>query len=413
MDALMALVANEHANPHTTSYMGLAPFLRDSIAGKDLRLIGAELLALVDEHPSDAPLLMNVSLAMQCLGERELGLAFQAEALAIQRIYPINATEQPARIKVLMLMVPGDIAANTPLECLLESSDIDLVYYFLTFGNLFSLPIPEHDVLLVALGESEENRKILDGLENHLSNWPKPVVNLPKYIPSTDRHVLSKILQGSPGLLIPMTWQTTRSDLIRIAAYGFATGEFFSDCNFPIIIRPVGSQAGRDLEKLQSEDELLNYLSRIQGDKFFIARFIDYRSEDGLFRKYRIAMIDGVSFACHMGVSTHWMVHYVNAGMYEEAWKRVEETNFMAKFEDFAQKHCVALKAIHDRIQLDYFCLDCAETLDGRLLLFELDNCMIVHAMDSEEMFPYKQLPMLKVKIAFQDYLLHLHERNN
>ncbi len=60
--------------------------------------------------------------------------------------------------------------------------------------------------------------------------------------------------------------------------------------------------------------------------------------------------------------------------------------------------------------ELDYFCIDCAETLDGQLLVFELDNCMVVHAMDSEELFPYKQQPILELKQAFQAYLSRLHE---
>ncbi len=53
--------------------------------------------------------------------------------------------------------------------------------------------------------------------------------------------------------------------------------------------------------------------------EFFISRFIDYSGKDGLFRKFRVALIDGKPYACHMGVSSNWMIHYVNAGMYEDA----------------------------------------------------------------------------------------------
>ena len=57
-----------------------------------------------------------------------------------------------------------------------------------------------------------------------------------------------------------------------------------------------------------------------------------------MFRKYRIALIEGRPFACHMGVSEHWMIHYLNAGMRESAPKRAEEACFMAEFDqDFAQ----------------------------------------------------------------------------
>ena len=121
-----------------------------------------------------------------------------------------------------------------------------------------------------------------------------------------------------------------------------------------------------------------------------------------------LPMIDGEPFACHMGVSSHWMVHYVNAGMYDDAAKREEEARFMDGFAEFARRHQQALTAIHERNRLDYICIDYAETTDGRLLIFKADHCMVTHAMDPEDLFPYKQVHMLKVKNAFREYLIRL-----
>jgi hypothetical protein len=102
------------------------------------------------------------------------------------------------------------------------------------------------------------------------------------------------------------------------------------------------------------------------------------------------------------------MIHYVNAGMYEDAQKRTEEAAFMEYFDDFAQRHRAALDAIHQRTKLDYVCIDCAETQAGQLLIFEIDHAMVVHAMDPEQLFPYKQVHMKKVEDAFRDYLVRL-----
>ena len=196
-----------------TPFRGLAPFLRTSINGGDLRAIGQDMLTQASERGDDANLWMNLSLAMQCIGQRDLGLAIQAQALAMKRIYQLSASIQPAKLRVLMLMVPGDLAANTPLECLLEDSDIDLIYYYVTMGNPLSLPVPEHDVLLVAMGDSDENRPLLAALENDLANWPKPVVNAPHFIPATDRSVASVLLKDAPGVLIPPTLYVSRTVL--------------------------------------------------------------------------------------------------------------------------------------------------------------------------------------------------------
>jgi hypothetical protein len=378
-----------------------------SIAGTDLSPIGQEMLARAAES-DDANLWMNLSTVMLCLRQRDSGLAIQDQALALKRIYHLAASEQPAKLRLLMLMVPGDLAANTPLDCLLEHCDIDLDFYFVSPGVPLALPVPEHDALIVAISESDENRKLLATLEHALAAWPKPVVNAPRHIPNTGRAVASALLQNIPGLLIPATLGASRPALQAIANGASHLPDMFDACNFPIILRPVGSHAGVDLDKIEGPDEIASYLARVDETEFFLSRFIDYSGKDGLFRKMRVALIDGAPFACHMAVSSSWMVHYVNAGMYEEAWKREEEASFMAHFDDFAQRHRVALDAIFRRTKLDYVCIDCAETRDGQLLVFEIDHVMVVHSMDPEHQFPYKQLHMQKVKDAFRNFLFRL-----
>ena len=389
-------------------FVGLAPFLRMNIAGDDLRPVGQQLLQLAQQRPDDANLWLNLSLALFCLEQRETALAVQAQALAMQRVYELSAAQRPARLRVLLLCVAGDLAANTPLDCLLEDSDVDLVFYYLTPGNPLAEPIPEHDVLMVAISEDDAHHDALAALEAPLVSWPKPVINAPQHIPAVGREAASRLLADVPGLLIPPTLRASRAQLLAVADRTARLADLFPDCDFPLIVRPVGSHAGHNLEKVDDAAALADYLARVAAKELFIARFIDYRSDDGYFRKMRVALIDGVPYACHMGVSQHWMIHYLNAGMYEEEWKRKDEAKFMANFADFARHHGDALRAIAERTQLGYVCVDCAQTADGQLLVFEIDHAMVVHAMDTEAMFPYKQVHMRKVKEAFRDYLRRL-----
>jgi glutathione synthase/RimK-type ligase-like ATP-grasp enzyme len=100
------------------------------------------------------------------------------------------------------------------------------------------------------------------------------------------------------------------------------------------------------------------------------------------------------------------MIHYLNARMYEDPQRRAEEARFLDDFPAFAARHATALKAIAERTGLDYLGIDCAETREGELLVFEIDPAMVIHAMDLEEVFPNKQIHMLKVKNALRDLLL-------
>jgi glutathione synthase/RimK-type ligase-like ATP-grasp enzyme len=173
-----------------------------------------------------------------------------------------------------------------------------------------------------------------------------------------------------------------------------------------LIARPIGSHAGQSLEKIETPVDLLDYLSRVIGDTFYISRFVDYRSEDGQFRKYRIVLIDGAPYICHMAISSHWMVHYLNAGMDESAEKRHAEAECMANFElQFARKHAKALAEIGKRIGLSYVGIDCAEAPNGDLLVFEVDNAMVVHSMDPEDRYAYKKPIMQKLFRAFRTML--------
>jgi hypothetical protein len=85
---------------------------------------------------------------------------------------------------------------------------------------------------------------------------------------------------------------------------------------------------------------------------------------------------------------------------------------FFARFDDdFAARHRDALRLIARRLELEYVGIDCGETPDGELLIFEVDSGMTVHAMDPLDLFPYKQPQMQKVFRAFRQMLLDASRR--
>ena len=178
---------------------------------------------------------------------------------------------------------------------------------------------------------------------------------------------------------------------------------------YPVIIRPVGSHAGANLVKAAGPADLATYLEQVQTSEYYVTQFDDYRSVDGMFRKYRIAFFDRQPFLCHMGVSADWMIHYLNAGMISSEDRRLDEAQAMAAFDTgFAQRHRAAFETLNDRIGLDYYTIDCAESSDGRLLIFEADAEAIVHDMDPPDLFPYKAPQMKRVFTAFN---VMLHKR--
>jgi glutathione synthase/RimK-type ligase-like ATP-grasp enzyme len=201
-----------------------------------------------------------------------------------------------------------------------------------------------------------------------------------------------QLLHDIPGLVMARTQRLTR--------------EQTRSPRFPLTIRPVDTQAGTGLEKIASLGELDAYFERYLGTDYFVADYVDYQDDDGLFRKLRIVLIAGEPFICHVAISDHWMVHYLSAGMELSAAKRAEEAALMENFDqDFGSRHGAALREIARRLGLDYVVLDCAQTRDGRLLLFEVDSRAWVHSTDDVALFPYKPAVMQKAYDAFRTML--------
>lgn len=294
--------------------------------------------------------------------------------------------------------------ANTPIEFLVEKSNCTLLLYYVDSETTSLLEAPDHDVAFLAVGESPDNAPVLENLAILLSAWRGPILNNAPYkIKSLTRHDVALRLANEPSISSPPCVIADRETLVCLKLGKAKCDLPIPDHSSPIVIRPVGTHAGKGMSKIDGLHDLDVYLSEHNHAEYYISAFVDYRSPDGLFRKHRIAFIDGAAFACHSAISDNWMVHYLSAGMETDAWRRADEAEWMRTFEtNFALRHAEAFHAMHRLLGLDYFAIDCAELADGRLLLFEADVAMIVHALDRESVFPYKKEPMDKLFSAFE-----------
>ena len=386
------------STPFCADRIGVARLSKMAFDGTDLRPLWHELMDKATDDAAGAGIGMDLSVIAQLLGDQATGLAIQHDVLQYQRLFRTPC--KTPRLRLLALAAEMDIGGNTPLEFLLGGDDIELVTLYVVPGLHHELP--PYDVAIVAApdappGTLEEIDRLMAG---------RPLLNRPSAIRHLERDSLFRLLADVPGLVIPPTARLRRADLAALANDPSLVGRWLSDCRFPLIARPVGSHAGRGLCRLESAPDAAEYLKMQDAEEFFLSPYIDYASPDGLFRKYRLVCIDGKPYACHMAIADQWKIWYLNAEMTASAKKRAEEALFMQTFDvSFAARHAAALKEMIARIGLDYFQVDCAETRDGRLLVFEADNTAIVHDMDPPEHFPYKVPQMRKVFEAFRAML--------
>jgi hypothetical protein len=386
--------------------IGVAKLSKMAFDGVDLWPLWRQLVDRYVFEPGDAAALMDLSTVEQLFGNLEVGLSRQDEALTVERLYRSPCGAPTPDLRVLAFAGAGDIGSNTPLEFLLAGSSIALTTLYVLPGEPLPATLPEHDVAIVAIGESDEHRIVLAEVEKLVASWPRPVLNRPERVVPLAREHLCHLLQDVPGLVMPLTARLDRVTCERLEGGEVALGDVLADGVFPLIMRPVNSHAGLGLERLDDPSAIGPYLAGRPEEEFYLSRFVDYRSADGLYRKYRIVFVGGRPFACHMALADQWRIWYLNAGMRENAEKRAAEAQFMASFdEDFARRHAAAFDALVARIGLDYFAIDCAEMPNGDLLVFEADIAMIVHDMDDGRIYPYKPPQMRKVFDAFRAML--------
>jgi hypothetical protein len=381
--------------------IGMVRLTKIAASGGDLRPLWRDLIDKLLNGTAEAGEGIDLSLIAQLLGDKQTGLAIQDEVLAAHQLFRSPCAKKP-ELRVLALAAATDMGGNTPIEFLLQDSAIEVATLYVTPAVDLSKSLPEHDIAIVIASDSEECRDALGKIDRAMARWPKPLLNPPHLVGNLDRDKLYHLLDGIEGLVIPSTVGVTREQLVDVSRSVVALNDLASDITFPVIVRPRGSHAGVGLAKISDVVALARYLGERHEQEFFISRFVDYSGSDGLFRKARIAFVDGKPYACHLAVADQWNIWYLNAGMSESVEKRLEEEMFMRDFDvAFGRRHAAALNAIADRVGLDYFLLDCAETKDGSLLVFEIDNSAVVHDMDPPDVFPYKVPQARKIFAAF------------
>ena len=372
--------------------------------------VAAMLQALSGPFPTENAMMaaaFDTAVLAFLSNQRELGLALQSDVLANALLYRYRSAGKGLRL--LAIATAGDLQTNMPIEFITAHLNVRLDILFVLPGVPLPERMPEHDVAICVVSDSAPDTLIR--LQPILARWPRPVLNDPNRaadgrVDHLTRAGIAALLADIPGLCAPATTACDRADIDRALSSDNLAGALLPNAAFPLLLRPEGSHAGHQLARLDDVGALTAYRDSISAARFTVTQFVDARDAQGMYRKSRVALVQGRPFLCHMAVSENWMIHYLNAGMTDDPARREAEARAFDAFDDeFALRHRSAFTALHARLGLDYVIIDCAETPDGRLLLFEVEMAAIVHLLDPVEMFAYKQAPMRRMFAAFGDML--------
>lgn len=309
--------------------------------------------------------------------------------------YP--ATPQPAKFRALMLFSP--FAGNTPYEDLIKDVRFDANLVIVLEDHHYDIETlaAEADVVVNLISDADLGLDMIGSLGELVASLRKPVINHPALILGTDRQTISRRLAAVRGVVMPRTVRTEATDLLRRLRGG-------ENRAFPVIVRHAGTHGGEKMEVVDGSDALQHFVQEAGDQPVYLTDFVDYRSPDGFYRKYRLIFVGDQIFPYHLAIGDGWKVHHISTRMGELEWMRNEEKAFLDQPGSvFGPAAMAALDLIRRIIDLDYFGIDCSIDARGNVIVFEVNATMLIHLHN--EGFEYKTPHVVKIKAAFERLL--------
>jgi tetratricopeptide (TPR) repeat protein len=247
------------------------------------------------------------------------------------------------------------------------------------------------DVVFCALGDADRDEYgQLAAAEQLCAALGKRVINPPDRVRRTARDAAPELFAGIDGLITPRARRITAAELADLAIED------------PMLVRPPGTHNGDNLVRLANEAEKAAYLANDPPETLILTPYVDTRSPDGFWRKYRLVFVDRRPYPFHLAIVEAWLAHYWRGAMARNEWKRTEEERFLADWKAvFGPRGAAAIEAVGRRLDLDYGGIDCALTADGQVVLFEANACILLHLDEPEALFPYKHRFVPPARAAF------------
>jgi tetratricopeptide (TPR) repeat protein len=334
--------------------------------------------------------------------ERHLGNPAAAHAcfvavarMGVVRNYPTQ--QRPAQFRALLLFAPE--AGNTPYESLIRDGNFDSEVLLIVRGyrNDPDDRSPRVDVVVNLLSDVDFGVDIVASAIDLADSLERPVVNHPRLILATDRETISRRFAWIPGMVMPGTTRIAARDLLRRARDGDLPP-------LPVIVRHAATHGGDRMELLHDRKEMLAFAEKAGDSTLYMTDFVDYRSADRFFRKYRFVFVGDEILPYHLAIGDVWKVHHVSTRMGAVEWMRREEEAFLQDPQRvFGPQGMAALDLIRRQIGLDYFGIDCGLDSEGRVVVFEVNASMLIH-LDNPG-FEYKVPHVRRIVDAFQRLL--------
>ena len=318
-----------------------------------------------------------------------------------QNLFIDTALAPRRRVLILVTAESG----NVPFKFLLPRDRYSRITWVIEYASEDQAGrLPPYDLVFNAIADPDLASPTQAPVERFLKACTAPVFNDPAQIRRTFRHLTRDLLAGLADVTTPRTLRVS-ADVQGPGGPGLAGLQALiaeAGLTWPILIRPIGSHGGKGLTRVDGPPGLAS-VQLARGLDHYLTAFHDYRSSDGVWRKYRMIFVDRRPFPYHLAISDDWMVHHGTADMPQRPERLAEELRFLEDPEAaIGAKAMAAVEAIGRRLDLDYCGVDFSVLPDGSVLVFEANATMLVHPEQADGPLAPKNPYVQRILDAFE-----------
>jgi glutathione synthase/RimK-type ligase-like ATP-grasp enzyme len=239
-----------------------------------------------------------------------------------------------------------------------------------------------------------------------------PVINHPRLAKELTRQKNAQRLAGIAGVIAPRLSRYVN----RPGDRGRIMAEIEASFPYPLIIRTVFEQMGAGTWLVRDREAMQEVLGRLDGQEIYVIEFIESRHQDGLYRQFRAAFVNGNAILVRADFSDYWNVRARRNPSMREFYKRRPDLAGVAnQFITHPERTFVgnALKTIQTiaaTTPLDIYGMDFDITDNGDIVVFEINATMNLLSQDTGGL-PYPSEPEENLLRATRAYFENLASR--
>lgn len=262
--------------------------------------------------------------------------------------------------------------------------------------------VPGHyPVVLNLVTDPDQHPRTLERVRKLMRGYRGRLINRPEAVLRTTRDQVAKRLATIPNLRAPRT--------VRLKVQGPHSPPKLmggTSLSYPAILRQAGTHGGKIIGRVETASEATALLDK--AGEYILTEFVDFRSPDGLYRKYRVFFIGQRRIFRHLIGAEDWNIHAKErfAFMATHPGLIAEERDMLESPDgNFPPEVAATLDAVRQHMGLDFFGVDFGLAPDGQVVLFEANATMNFFPVRDEPPFEHIKGVLSPASLAFGELL--------